>query len=82
MRSIRTSVSLPLLSSHARSIWLGDTAVAVRAAGATGDTEMPLPLTLLVVPAPPPKVTLPVNVATEVGAKRTVTCWLWPMVRA
>src|SRR5439155_9925330 len=80
-RSMRNSVSLPLLSCQARSIWLEDAAVAVRPDGAIGDTEMPVPVTVRVIPAAPLKVTLPAKVPVDVGLKRTLTRWLSPAAR-
>ena len=34
-----------------------------------------------VIPAAPLKVTLPAKVPVDVGLKRTVTRWLWPVTR-
>src|SRR5882762_7435931 len=81
-RSIRNSVSLPLLSRQARLICLAATAVAVSPEGASGDTAIPVPVTDRVIPPAPLKVTLPANVPVDVGLKRTVTRWLWPIERA
>jgi len=42
---------------------------------------MPIPVTALVAPPAPSKVTLLEKVPVEVGLKRTVTRWLWPAER-
>ena len=78
-RSIWDWVSLPLVSCQARLIWLDDAGVAARPPGASGDTEMPDPLTARVVPAAPLKATELLDVPIALGAKRTVTSWLWPI---
>ena len=70
---------MPLVSCHARLIWLDDVATPVRPAGAIGDTAMPAPDTNRLAPPVPLKATLPLNIATESGLKRTVTDWLWPV---
>src|SRR5439155_20585501 len=80
-RSIRVSVSLPFGSCQARLIWVAETAVADRPVGATGETEIPVPVTALVAPPAPLKVTLLEKVPVEVGLKRTVTRWLCPAER-
>ena len=74
LRSIRNSVSLPLVSCHARSMRVADAVIAVKPVGATGVGSVPLPVTALDAPPPPLNVTLPLNVPTVVGLKRTVTC--------
>jgi len=42
---------------------------------------VPVPVTALVVPPAPLKVTLLEKVPAELGLKRTVTRWLWPAER-
>src|SRR2546422_9258666 len=80
-RSIRVSVSLPFGSCQARLIWVVEPAVADRPVGASGEATVPVPVTALVVPPAPLKVTLLEKVPAEVGLKRTVTRWLWPAER-
>jgi hypothetical protein len=41
----------------------------------------PIPVTVLLAPIPPVKLTLPSNMLPEVGVKRTVTVWLCPALR-
>src|SRR3989442_7477189 len=81
LRWIRVSVSLAFGSCQDRLIWVVEPAVADRPVGASGEATVPVPVTALVVPPAPLKVTLLEKVPVEVGLKRTVTRWLWPAER-
>src|SRR5947199_6000407 len=68
-RSMRVSVSLPFGSCQARLIWVVEAAVADRPVGASGEATVPVPVTALVVPPAPLKVTLLEKVPAELRSE-------------